>query len=185
LVLSTLHTNDAISTVSRLLDMGAQGFLLAASLHAVIAQRLVRRICAQCSVDDLLEPLALTWVHAKLGRSAPHASYRRGMGCHACNNTGYKGRIGVYELLEMTPALAQALTRGDGVGFAELAKQATGYRPLDLVALDYAAAHCTTVAEAMRVSADAAPESTPPTAAATPQSTAQSEVIEMRLSVAS
>jgi MSHA biogenesis protein MshE len=176
LVLSTLHTNDAISTVSRLLDMGAQGFLLAASLHAVIAQRLVRRICTQCSTDDLLEPLAQTWVNSKLGRSAQGVSYRRGVGCHACNNTGYKGRIGVYELLEMTPALAQTLTRGDGVGFAELAKQAAGYRPLDLVALDYAAAHWTTVSEAMRVSADAAPESTVPIP--------QADVVEMRLSVA-
>lgn len=162
LVLSTLHTNDAISTVSRLLDMGAQGFLLAASLHAVVAQRLVRRICAQCSVEDTLTPLAQAWVNMKAGRAGASTGYRRGAGCHGCNNTGYKGRVGVYELLEMNSPLAQALTRGDGVAFAEIAKKSAGYRPLDLVALDYAAAHLTTVAEAIRVSADSVPESSAP-----------------------
>ncbi|MGH8595058.1 MAG: GspE/PulE family protein, partial [Gammaproteobacteria bacterium] len=157
LVLSTLHTNDAVSTVSRLLDMGAQGFLLAASLHAVIAQRLVRRICQQCSIEDSLTPPMQAWVTLKTGRVGVDNIFRRGEGCHACNNTGFKGRIGVYELLEMNPALCQVLTRGDSVGFAELAHRSPEYRPLDRVALDYAEAHLTTVSEAMRVSADSEP----------------------------
>jgi MSHA biogenesis protein MshE len=154
LVLSTLHTNDAISTVSRLLDMGAEGFLLAASLHAVLAQRLIRRICAECSQPEELTPIARAWAQLKGGAQTAGADYRHGAGCHLCNNTGYKGRIGVYELLEMNAPLAKALSQNDNIGFAELARQAPTYRPLELVALDYAQAHLTTLAEAMRVSAD-------------------------------
>ena len=154
LVLSTLHTNDAISTISRLLDMGAQGYLLASSLHAVLAQRLIRRICDQCIGPDQLTPLSRAWVQMKAGLEAVNGGFYRGAGCHRCNNTGYKGRIGVYELLEIDHGLGQAITRGDNVEFAALARRSAAYRPLDLAALDFAQAKITTVAEAMRVSAD-------------------------------
>ena len=154
LVLSTLHTNDAISTISRLLDMGAQGYLLASSLHAVLAQRLIRRICDQCIEPDQLTPLSRAWVQMKAGLEAVNGGFYRGAGCHRCNNTGYKGRIGVYELLEIDHGLGQAITRGDNVEFAVLARRSAAYRPLDLAALDFAQAKITTVAEAMRVSAD-------------------------------
>ena len=161
LVLSTLHTNDALSTVSRLLDMGAQGFLLAAALHAVLAQRLIRRICTNCSAPTTLDPLARAWTELRGGAGAGALEYHVGGGCHECNNTGYKGRIGVYELLEIDPLLGQALTRGDTQGFMEAARRTVGYRPLDLVALDYAQAQLTTVAEAMRVSTDTEREEAP------------------------
>lgn len=154
LVLSTLHTNDAIGAVGRLRDMGAEGFLLAASLHAVLAQRLIRRVCPDCSEAEELSPVARAWVQLKGGPAATGLEYRRGTGCHQCNNTGYKGRIGVYELLEISPPLARALSQQDSLAFPELARQSPSYRPLEYVALDYAQAHLTTVAEAMRVSAD-------------------------------
>ncbi len=153
LVLSTLHTNDAVSTVSRLLDMGAQGYLLAASLHAVLAQRLIRRICVECSAPHALDALSRGWVQTKAGSAVAAGEFRQGSGCHHCHNTGYRGRIGVYEMLEIDNEMAQALARGDAGEFAAAARR-SHYRPLELVALDYAQAHITTVSEAMRIAVD-------------------------------
>jgi MSHA biogenesis protein MshE len=154
LVLTTLHTNDAISTISRLLDMGAPSYLLASALHAVIAQRLVRRLCAECAVDDPPSGAALGWLRLKTGEATPSGQWQRGEGCHACNNTGYKGRIGVYELLSVTAAMSTALAAGDFVEFAELARASPGFRPLEMAAIDYAAIGITSVEEAMRVAAE-------------------------------
>jgi MSHA biogenesis protein MshE len=154
LVLTTLHTNDAISTISRLLDMGAPSYLLASALHAVIAQRLVRRLCAECAVDDPPSGAALGWLRLKTGEATPSGQWQRGEGCHACNNTGYKGRIGVYELLSVTAAMSTALAAGDFVQFAELARASPGFRPLEMAAIDYAAIGVTSVEEAMRVAAE-------------------------------
>ncbi len=152
LVLTTLHTNDSVSTVSRLLDMGAAPYLLASSVNAVLAQRLVRRICSQCAREDDLSGGARAWVGSRLG-AGPHA-FRRGDGCHHCNNTGYRGRVGVYEMLELNPELSLALAAGDLATFARLAGDSAGFRPLSLAALDYALDGVTTVAEAMRIAAD-------------------------------
>ena len=167
LVLSTLHTNDAISTINRLLDMGAPGYLLAAALHAILAQRLVRKICLSCIQPAELEPQAVAWLRNN-GRFDPAATaFKCGNGCHHCNNTGYAGRIGVYELLELNEAMVLALTRGDAGEFAIHAKQAPGYRSLDEVALDYAVAGMTTMDEVLRVSADIEPVSSSSAAAVT------------------
>ncbi len=154
LVLTTLHTNDAVGTVSRLLDMGAAPFLLASSINAVIAQRLVRRICTHCERDDALTGAERAWVQARLDGVA--AGFRRGDGCHQCNNTGYRGRVGVYEMLEIDAGMAQVLAGADLAGFATLARASRGYRPLALAALDCATRGVTTVAEAMRIAADGA-----------------------------
>ena len=104
LVLSTLHTNDAAGAVTRLIDMGVEPFLIASTLEAVLAQRLVRRICPQCKTsyeppDSLLAPLGLT--RTTLGDR--HFSF--GRGCGHCNQTGYKGRLGIYEWLRLTEAI--------------------------------------------------------------------------------
>jgi len=163
MVLSTLHTNDAISTVTRLLDMGAPGYMLASALQAIVAQRLVRRICDACTVEASLDAQAAAWVRAMAVETA--AGFRRGRGCHYCNNTGYRGRIGVYELLEVNEALALALGRGDSAAFVSAARELPGYRPLHRLALDYAAQGVTTVGEAMRVAAqidDGAPVASVP-----------------------
>ncbi len=153
MVLSTLHTNDAVSTVNRLLDMHVPGYMLAASLQAIVAQRLVRRVCDTCAEPAVLEPQVAAWLRARGGERYAGAKFTQGRGCQYCNNTGYRGRIGVYEMLELDEAMHLALTRGDTAEFAVVARRSPSYRPLDLVALDYAARGITTVAESMRVSA--------------------------------
>ncbi len=156
LVLSTLHTNDAVSSVSRLLDMGAPGFLLASSLHAVLAQRLVRRICRSCIAPHQPSPQERAWLTAKVGARADAIEFRAGSGCHHCNNTGYQGRIGVYELLELDDSLSEALAREDNAAFTERARAKKDFMTLDRVALAYAGKHITTLEEVVRISADVA-----------------------------
>jgi type IV pilus assembly protein PilB len=111
LVLSTLHTNDAPSTVNRLMNMGIEPFLVASSLNLVCAQRLVRRICKNCSEPHPAQPQALM----QAGFSAEDASSivpNRGRGCERCNNTGYKGRVGLYEVMEVTEELRELILVG-------------------------------------------------------------------------
>ena len=111
LVLSTLHTNDAPSTVSRLINMGIEPFLVASSLNLVCAQRLVRRICKSCAEEHPVPPPALI----KAGFSSEEANAvvpRRGRGCDKCNNTGFKGRVGLYEVMEVTEGLRELILVG-------------------------------------------------------------------------
>ncbi|MCB1749180.1 MAG: type II/IV secretion system protein [Gammaproteobacteria bacterium] len=161
LVLSTLHTNDAISSVGRLLDMGAPGFLLASSLHAVLAQRLVRRVCRSCAQAHAPTVQEAAWLSLSIGADALDHEYHHGVGCRHCNNTGYHGRIGVYELLEIDGPLADALAREDTAAFEAAARQAKGFMPLDRVAYAYARHHITTLEEVVRISADIATLSEP------------------------
>jgi len=100
LVLSTLHTNDTVSTATRLLDMGVEGYLLATTLRAVLAQRLVRRVCESCAEDYQPDIYEATWLRDRLYLDASQFRYKKGKGCLHCGFTGYRGRIGVYELLE-------------------------------------------------------------------------------------
>jgi type IV pilus assembly protein PilB len=111
LVLSTLHTNDAPSTVNRLMNMGIEPFLVASSLNLVCAQRLVRRICKNCTEPHPHAPPALV----QAGFSADDANTvvpNRGKGCDKCNNTGYKGRVGLYEVMEVTEELRELILVG-------------------------------------------------------------------------
>jgi type IV pilus assembly protein PilB len=111
LVLSTLHTNDAPSTINRLMNMGIEPFLVASSLNLVCAQRLVRRICKNCSEPHPAPPEALM----QAGFSADDASTvvpNKGKGCEKCNNTGYKGRVGLYEVMEITEELRELILVG-------------------------------------------------------------------------
>jgi type IV pilus assembly protein PilB len=111
LVLSTLHTNDAPSTVNRLMNMGIEPFLVASSLNLVCAQRLVRRICKNCSEPHPTPPSALM----QAGFTAEDAKTvvpNRGKGCEKCNNTGYKGRVGLYEVMEVTEDLRELILVG-------------------------------------------------------------------------
>ena len=124
------------------------------SLHAVIAQRLVRRLCAECTQAVAPTGAALGWLRVKTGESVPSGNWQQGAGCHACSNTGFKGRIGVYEMLSITPAMSTALAAGDFVSFASLGRASAGFRSLELAALDYAIAGVTSVSEAMRVAAE-------------------------------
>jgi type IV pilus assembly protein PilB len=111
LVLSTLHTNDAPSTINRLMNMGIEPFLVASSLNLVCAQRLVRRICKNCSEPHPAPPEALMaagFNAEDAGKVVPN----KGKGCDKCNNTGYKGRVGLYEVMEITEELRELILVG-------------------------------------------------------------------------
>ncbi len=150
-VLSTLHTNDAVSTPVRLMDMGAEPYLIGASLRGVLAQRLVRRICDSCAEPAPLDAAQRAVLEQRLAITVEGLSFRRGRGCTQCNESGYQGRIGVYELLEMDHKLTAALHTGDVMGFAQLATQRPGYHSLKHNAVDLAARGFTTVQEVLRV----------------------------------
>jgi MSHA biogenesis protein MshE len=152
MVLSTLHTNDAASAPARLLDMGIDHYLVSSSLRAVIAQRLIKKLCPHCSQNHELEPQERAWLHS-MGEGADSHQYIEGRGCHHCHNTGYQGRIGIYELLEMTPELISALRREDMQAFSEASVRAPNFRSLSLSALDYARQGVTSLDEVFRVSA--------------------------------
>jgi MSHA biogenesis protein MshE len=151
LVLSTLHTNDAITSALRLIDMGAAGFLVGSSLRAIIAQRLVRRICDSCRESYQPDNQEKLWLNHLVGEASATASFEHGKGCQSCNYTGYRGRIGVFELLEMNEAMMSALKRDDPEAFTELAKANPGFRSLALAAYDYALTGITSVEEVLRL----------------------------------
>lgn len=151
LVLSTLHTNDAITSALRLMDMGAAGFLVGSSLRAVIAQRLVRRNCENCLQDYQLDDQEKLWLSNLAGEDAINYPFKRGKGCQSCQYTGYRGRIGVFELLEMNEPMMAALKREDSESFTKYAKAHPGYKPLALAAFDYAQVGVTSVEEVLRL----------------------------------
>jgi type II secretory ATPase GspE/PulE/Tfp pilus assembly ATPase PilB-like protein len=106
LVFSTLHTNDAAGSITRLLDMGVEPFLVSSSLEGVLAQRLVRRVCAECARDVVPDPDELPRDFVL----TPGQVFREGAGCRACRTTGFKGRVGVYELLRVSDAIRHMVT---------------------------------------------------------------------------
>lgn len=152
LVLSTLHTNDAISTPIRMIDMGAPRFMVAMSIVAVVAQRLVRLVCEGCSEPHAPEPLEHAWLQHELGKEVAQHNYVRGKGCSLCNGTGYQGRVGVYELLEMNNDLVDAANHHDPNHFIKLARQNMAGKTLRKGAVDLVTKKRTTIAEAMRIS---------------------------------
>ncbi len=155
LVLSTLHTNDAVSTPGRLADMGIPAYLIASTLLAVVSQRLVRLSCTHCAAPYVPDAEETEWLLHSLALDAlpPEAKLVRGCGCNRCNGIGYKGRTGVHEILTMTPTLARTLRSGtlhdfESAAQAELAGSTISRRVLQLV-LDGK----TTIAEAMKTAA--------------------------------
>ena len=155
LVLSTLHTRDAASTPIRLIDMGAPGFMVASSLQIVVAQRLVRVICESCKEDNQPNPHERNWLAAMLGESYKERKFFHGRGCSHCNGTGYAGRTGIYEMLEMTPALVLSLHKDDPTGFAEVARAQIQGRTLARHATELVLAGRTTLYEAVRAASQA------------------------------
>jgi MSHA biogenesis protein MshE len=152
LVLSTLHTNDAASTPLRLMDMGVPRYMVSGSLQAVLAQRLVRVICESCSEPHPLPAPERAWLRAELGDRAESVPFFHGRGCSHCNGTGYRGRTGVYELLEMTRAVNEAVNHPDPSHFLKVAHAEMRGETLRRSAVRLAIQGRTTVAEAMRVS---------------------------------
>ena len=153
LVLSTLHTRDAISTPFRLLDMGVPPFMVATSLQAVIAQRLVRLNCVECAEPHAPSPQEQSWLTTMIETGAP-VSPKRGRGCSSCNGTGYAGRQGVYELLEMDAVLTQAASRSDPGEFMKLARERMKGQTMAYHVLQLVIQGRTSLAEALRIGFD-------------------------------
>lgn len=153
LVLSTLHTNDALSAFTRLIDMGIEPFLAATPVIAVQAQRLVRRLCTHCSEADsapptLAEPIS-TWAARILPEQTPN--WRRSVGCKHCHNTGYLGRLGIYELVSVSEQLREHILLGAPLATLRQQARNEGYRDLQMDGLLKAWQGQTTVEEVMRV----------------------------------
>ncbi|MFW6051332.1 MAG: type IV-A pilus assembly ATPase PilB [Myxococcota bacterium] len=152
LVLSTLHTNDAPSTVTRMLNMGVEPFLVTASVNLVLAQRLARQICEECKVEDEVDPKVL----ADVGFTAEQikiAKVYKGAGCRECGETGYKGRIALYEVMPFTERLKEMVLQGCST--AELKEEMIrqGVKTLRMAGITKVLAGVTTVDEVVRTTA--------------------------------
>ena len=155
MVFSTLHVRDAASAPVRLLDMQVPRYMVATSLQAVIAQRLIRLICESCIEDhgptaQEQKFIETVW-RGDLGGNEG-LRFRRGKGCQHCNGTGFRGRMGVYEMLEMTPRLVEAIAKDDVPGFAQAAREEMSGLTFLEHAASLAAAGRTTLNEVMRIS---------------------------------
>ena len=151
LVLSTLHTMGAIPTIHRLLDMGAAGYMIAASVQGIVAQRLLRRVCEYCARPAAPSERESAWLTARMGSRARDAELKAGNGCTYCNLSGYRGRVAVYELLEIDRSLAEAIRLGDLRALDEVAHSRPDYVSLTQSALELATHGVTTLAEAIAV----------------------------------
>jgi len=130
LVFSTLHTNDACGAITRLIDMGVKPFLVASSIQAIMAQRLIRVICKKCKVvDEHPDPQHLRLLNIKPAELKDHPVYK-GAGCSACQGTGYKGRLGIFEMIEMNNELRELAFKRAPTSDLRRAAKATGMRTL-------------------------------------------------------
>ncbi|TAN62301.1 type II secretion system protein GspE [bacterium] len=150
LVLSTLHTNDSPSAFSRLIDMGVEPFLVSSSLLGVLAQRLIRKVCEKCKVSfsPTEESLRNLGLEDKIGKDIKFA---RGGGCKLCNSSGYKGRLGIYELLKVTPAIQEVVLKRSSADDIRALAIKEGLAPLRQGALEKLMLGLTTPEEVMRV----------------------------------
>jgi type II secretory ATPase GspE/PulE/Tfp pilus assembly ATPase PilB-like protein len=148
-VFSTLHTNDAAGAVTRLIDMGVEPFLISSSLVGVLAQRLVRRLCAKCRVEWPLTDAVRDRLNAFSAGSAV-GSFYAARGCEECRGTGYRGRLGIFELLPVTPELSELILQRRSSGQIKQAAQAT-ILTMQQDALQKARAGVTSVEEILRV----------------------------------
>jgi len=151
LVLSTLHTNDAPSSVDRLINMGVEPFLLTSSINLIAAQRLVRRICQNCKEPIEMSPAVLINLGADPAEAGAGFPTFSGRGCSNCNRTGYKGRLAIYEVMVMHDALKELILRG--VSALELKREAVrlGLTTLRMSALQKVREGFTTIEETVRV----------------------------------
>jgi MSHA biogenesis protein MshE len=152
LVFSTLHTNGAVETATRLLDMGIEGYILASSLKVIIAQRLVRKICDRCAEPVTLEEDQSIWLEQSFKLKAADIVFKKGAGCQHCNHIGYHGRVGVYELLEMRHETLDALRRNDSASFVAAALSTPNFKSFTEQALELVKQGATTLQEVMRIS---------------------------------
>ena len=152
LVLSTLHTNDAPSTVTRLLNMGIEPFLVSSSLNLILAQRLARRVCVNCSDEIKVPPKALSDAGMRVDRLAK-VHLRRGKGCDECNRTGFRGRVALYEVMPVREEIKDLVLRGGSA--LEIKREAIrlGMKTLRQAGLTKVEEGVTTLEEILRVTA--------------------------------
>ncbi len=151
LVFSTLHTNDSISAAMRFIDMGVEPYMVASALRAVLAQRLVRRLCVHCKTVDDNPDEHVNLLSRATGIEGIKGDFQRPQGCRQCSMSGYKGRIGVYEWLEINEAMSAALRQSDQNAFILAARSSPQYRPLALTALELAQQGLTSLDEVTRL----------------------------------
>jgi general secretion pathway protein E len=151
LVLSTLHTNDAATVVTRLLDLDVEPFLLASTLTCALAQRVVRKICDSCRAEDFLTSEQVELLEINLPRGARKLPVKYGEGCLRCRNTGYYGRTGVFELLEVDDNLRRLITERAGTPDIRRAARANGTTSLRECAIKKLAQGTTTFEEVMSI----------------------------------
>jgi type IV pilus assembly protein PilB len=152
LVLSTLHTNDAPSTILRLVDMGIEPFLISSSLVGVIAQRLVRRICASCRTTAPLE--ASTVRRLGISRLPPEARIFRGAGCRECDGSGFHGQLGLYELMPVDDTLRALINENSPAGALQREARKLGMITLREDGIIKVLQGVTTLEEVLRVTAE-------------------------------
>ncbi len=153
-VLSTLHTNDAITSALRLLDMGAASYLVASALRVIIAQRLVRRVCENCAKEYQLTAQDKVWIDSVSQYDFSQATFRVGSGCQSCNGSGYRGRVGVFEILELDESMVDAMRTGNPQDFARAAHQSPNFTPLAVSAMKYLTEGKTTIEEVAKLVED-------------------------------
>jgi general secretion pathway protein E len=151
LVFATLHTNDAAGAATRLIDMGIEPFLIASSALAILGQRLARKICDRCKKTYSATPELLK----SLGIASGNVTFYRGEGCPACNKTGYQGRVGLYELMDMSEAVRELIISKASSSAIKAAASKSGFKTLRQEGLVKAAAGLTTVEEVLRVTQEA------------------------------
>jgi type IV pilus assembly protein PilB len=149
LVLSTIHTNDAVSSVPRFLDMGVQGYLLASTLNLVVAQRLVRRICQNCIMEYKPSDEIIKKIHKTegVGTKVEKKAYFRGKGCDRCRNTGFRGRVGIYEILEVNDEIRELIVQQSSSIVLKKAALKTGFKNMYEDGLEKVQAGLTTIEE--------------------------------------
>jgi type IV pilus assembly protein PilB len=152
LVLSTLHTNDAPSTISRLLNMGVEPFLVTASVNLILAQRLARKICEACKTSIKVERAALVTI-GMTPAQIETATIMKGAGCRECNNSGYRGRIALYEVMPFTSALKEMVLQGANTAEIKMQMIRDGVSTLRMSGLQKVLAGITTLEEVTRITA--------------------------------
>lgn len=154
LVFSTLHTNNAASCATRLLDMGAEGFLVAGALRGVLAQRLARKICDGCAEPYTPTEQEKAWIIGITSKEYSSFSFKTGKGCGRCNQTGYMGRMPIYEFLLITPELADILRTGDTNFFMKKVREQSDFKTLSQFVFERAAEGVTTLSEVFKISGE-------------------------------
>ena len=152
MVFSTLHTRDAAGTLFRLVDMGTPRYMVASSVQAVVAQRLLRRVCESCSEPHTPTPQEAEWLKTEAVSPDQFSGLLHGRGCSHCNGTGYRGRMGVYEMLEMGQEMIEAASSDSATHFMQVAYEHLQGKTILFHALEQMKQGRTTIAEVMRIS---------------------------------